>query len=136
MYKISSKLTNFNVKVLPWILLICAIVLFLLYLKTKFDFLIAISILFIFYLLLWYFRVRKLQVVYLSNKKLIVNDEIISFDDILNVSKVILGPEYKIKYKKGHDVKSFIFLPKFRVPFFTHSYIKEIQEHIKKDKIK
>lgn len=131
MYRISSKLTDFNVRMLPWFLVICIIIFFVLYVITSFDFLIAFILLFILYLLMWWFRIRKLQTVYLDVKKLKVKDAVIHFDNIINVSKVFLGPEYQIKYKKDGIVKSFIFLPKFRMPFFTHSYIKEIRQNIK-----
>lgn len=131
MYRISSGLTNFNVKILPWVFLVFVIVFFVLYLISGFDFLIALTVLFSFYILIWWLNMRKLKNVYLGNKMLKVDNEILYFKDIISVKKYIFSSSYTIKYRKGKEIQSFKFLPKFYLPLFTHSYIKEIRNDIK-----
>ena len=132
MYRISSKSTHFLTRILPWILSLCIVIFFILFMYNKnLDFLIAFIFLFLFYLLIWWFFTKKLQIVYLGDKKLKINDEIIPFNKIISVNKFLLSAAYRIKYKKGETTASFIFLPKFYIPFFTHSYIKEIKNDIK-----
>jgi len=132
MYRISSKSTHFLTRILPWILSLGIVIFLILFMcNKKLDFLIAFIFLFLLYLLIWWFFTKKLQIVYLGDKKLKINDEIIPFNKIISVNKFLLSAAYRIKYKNGEKTTSFIFLPKFYIPFFTHSYIKEIKNDIK-----
>lgn len=131
MYKISSRFTDFLVKVFPWIIISCIVLFLFLYVISNQDFLIAFIVQFSIFLILWFFFFRNLQTVYLEGKKLKVNNLILPFKSIIGVNKFLLSPTYRIKYKVGNEVKSFIFLPTFHLPFFTHSYIKEIKSSSK-----
>lgn len=124
-------MTIFYVNILPWIFSILIIILTFLFIIYKLDFLIGFNVFFIIILLDWWFFTKKLKIVYLSKKKLKVNNEIIPFDKIISVNKYIFSSTYRIKYMNEEEVKSFIFLPKFYLPFFTQSYIKEIKKDIK-----
>ena len=131
MYKISSRLTNVLTNVLPWIIIACIVLFLLLYIISDKDFLIGFIIQFILFLVLWFFFFRNLQTVYLEDKKLKIYNLTLPFKNIIAINKFFLSPTYQIKYKIGSEVKSFIFLPTFHLPFFTHSYIKEIKRNIK-----
>lgn len=133
MYKISSGLTDFLVKVLPWVLSICIIIFSSLYIisNRRLTFLIAFVFIFFMYLILWWFFFKKLQTVYLGEKKLKINNIILPFKNIISINTFFLSPAYQIKYLSGGEIKSFIFFPKFKILFFTPSYIKEIKEEIK-----
>lgn len=88
MYKISSGLTDFLVKVLPWVLSICIIIFSSLYIisNRRLTFLIAFVFIFFMYLILWWFFFKKLQTVYLGEKKLKINNIILPFKNIISIN--------------------------------------------------
>jgi len=131
MQRISSRLTILYVRIIPWILLGLLLISVILYIIFEFDFFIAFNVFILLILINWWFHIRKLKMVYLGDKKLKVENEIIPFNKIISVNKFIFSSTYRIKYSNNNELKSFTFLPKFHLPFFTQSYIKEIRKDIK-----
>lgn len=129
MRKISSNLTEFYRKKF----LICQILIFIVLLSIFFlkdlpiEFLILTLFIFFLFFFIWFWQMKDLKIVYLKNKTLIVDNEIIQFEKIISIEKSIFSPNYKVKYFEENKKKSFIFLPVFTLPFFTQSFIKEIR---------
>jgi hypothetical protein len=139
MKKISSKTTYFRKKIIPIILLINILMLFFGF--TIFDFTFK-NLAFIFFptvifLFVWIFKFRKLEVVFLGNKYLEVNDEKILFENIISINKKSSFC-YKLTYQIDDTIKSIIFMvdsfPTY--PTSTPNFVKEIREFVEKNEKK
>jgi hypothetical protein len=135
MKKISSKTTYFRKKIIPIILLINVLVLFFGFIFFDLAFKKLTLILFptLIFLFVWLFKFRRLEVVYLGNKYLEINDEKILFEDIISINK-ISSFCYKLTYKIDNTIKSIIFMvdsfPTY--PTSIPDFVKEIREFIEK----
>jgi hypothetical protein len=89
------------------------------------------------FLFVWIFKFRKLEVVYLGNKNLVVNDEKILFENIISINKKSSFC-YKLTYQIDNTIKSIIFMvdsfPTF--PTSTPDFVNEIREFVEKNKKK
>lgn len=77
MQRISSRLTFLYVRIMPWILLGLLLISVILYIIFEFDFFIAFNVFILLILISWWLHIRKLKMVYLGDKKLKVENEII-----------------------------------------------------------
>jgi hypothetical protein len=77
----------------------------------------------------WLLLFRRLKNVYLENNHLKVDDELISFKDILSIKRLTFL-RYKIYYlTQQQQVESFVFSV-LALPFVTPTYIKKIKSLI------
>lgn len=132
MRKISSRLTPFYTKIF-WILLaylIAGIVCFLIF-DLSFEFIFLIIYSFLLFFIPSFFIARKLKIVFLGKNYFQVDDEKIPFDKIKSINRNYISASYIIKYEADNQLKKIRFLPKFHLPFFTLSYIKEVKKIIK-----
>ena len=82
-----------------------------------------------------FFISRKLKIVFLGKDYFQVDDKKIPFKKIKSIRKNYLSASYIIKYEEENQNKKFRFLPKFHLPFYTLSYIKEVKKIIKQQAI-
>lgn len=137
MKKISSATTTFRKSILPIILIFSVLLVFVLlvfvlinwfdYTFKDLGFLIFPTIIFGF---AWVIIFRKLQVVYLGERFLKVDEKKILFEDILAVDKKDYF-RYKVTYQLNDEISSFVFMVDC-LPFLTPSFVKEIRGSIKK----
>lgn len=131
MEKISSRLTGFYRSAFLWIIFTGFVVSILSYyfFNLSHTFLILVFLITIPFLLIWHFRMKNLKTVYWEHDQLIVEGQVIDFKNILSVDKIMAGPNYIVRYTEGNDKKSFMFLPKFILPFFTPRFVKYFNQH-------
>lgn len=111
MKKISSATTTFRKSILPIILIFSVLLVFVLinwfnYTFKDLGFLIFPTIIFGF---AWVIAFRKLQVVYLGERFLKVDEKKILFEDILAVDKKDYF-RYKVIYQLNDEISSFVFM--------------------------
>ena len=82
-----------------------------------------------------FFISRKLKIVFLGKDYFQVDDKKIPFKKIKSIRKNYLSASYIIKYEEENQNKKFRFLPKFHLPFYTPSYIKEVGKIIKQQSV-
>ena len=137
MRKISSRLTPFYTK-LFWLIiayLVVGVFCFIIF-KFSYEFLFLIIYSFLLFFIPSFFISRKLKIVFLGKDYFQVDDEKIPFKKIMSIRKNYLSASYIIKYEVGSQIKQFRFLPKFHLPFYTLSYIKEVEKIIKQQSVK
>jgi len=83
-----------------------------------------------------FFISRKLKIVFLGKDYFQVDDEKVQFKKIKSIRKNYLSGSYIIKYEVDSQIKQFRFLPKFHLPYYTLSYIKDVKKIIKQQSVK
>ena len=134
MKKISSGLTSIYRDKYQYLIFLIFIFLFFLYFYFKLNnvlIFIGIAIL-CFMILVWFLNLRKLKDVFIEKDKIIVDNVEIFFHEIISLNQSMFTYDYKIVYKKNNKIESFIFLPKFTIPFFIFFFIKEIKKGMNK----
>lgn len=136
MRKISSRLTPFYTKFF-WLLTAYLVVGFFCFIIFKFsyEFLFLIIYSFLLFFIPTFFISRKLKIVFLGKDYFQVDDKKIPFKKIKSIRKNYLSASYIIKYEEENQNKKFRFLPKFHLPFYTLSYIKEVEKIIKQQSV-
>lgn len=131
MKKISNRLTPFYTKIV-WLLiayLVVGVFCFIIF-KFSYEFLFLIIYSFLLFFIPLFFIARKLKIVFLGKDYFQVDDKKIPFIKIKSIRRNYLSASYIIKYEEENQNKKFRFLPKFHLPFYTLSYIKEVEKII------
>lgn len=133
MERVSSITTYFKRKVIPYII-IANLIIFIVCLSVldfKIEQLFPLIFPSLILILGWLLFFRRLKTVYLGKKHLKVDNELISFRDILSIEK-LTHLSYKIYYTtKQQQTKSFVFNTKL-ISFITPYSIKKIKSLINK----
>jgi hypothetical protein len=131
MKRISSKQTFFLKKIIPVILCINVIIMVFWILFFTVDFRELTFLLFptIIFGSAWLVSFRKMKIVYLGNKLLKVDEEIILYEKIISINKFFFTNLIKITYQKDKLIKQLVFRPN-TITYITPDYFKEIKKFI------